>query len=184
MARLFTALLLFFLASTPIWAEDFRNARFGMSPKEVQATEENADWETPEKNVLAFNTELGGFDASAGYIFINEKFVRGTYLITEEYQNNNEYLRDFEYLNNLLTKKYGAPKENKTKWIDDRWKDHPARHGYALWKGEFSKYSEWKNKTTLITHGIYAEDYVIIHRIDYESLNMPDVEEEKLLDDL
>jgi len=184
MARLLTALSLFSLISIPAWAEDFRDAKFGMSPQEVRATEEDADWETPEKDVLAFDTKLAGYDVSAGYIFVDERLVRGVYVVTEEYRNDNDYLRDFEYLNELLTKKYGKPKEKKTRWIDDRWKDSPAYHGHALSQGDFSKYTEWKTKTTLITHFIYGEDYVIIHRIDYKSLEMPDVEEEKALDDL
>ena len=184
MAKLLTVLSLFSLVSIPAWAEDFRDAKFGMSPQEVRATEEGADWVTPEEDVLAFDTKLAGYDVSAGYIFVDERLVRAAYFMTEEHQNDNDYLSDFEYLNGLLTKKYGKPKKKKTRWMDDRWKDSPAYYGHALSQGDFSKYSEWKTKTTLITHSIYGEDYVIIHRIDYESLEMPDVEEEKVLDDL
>jgi len=184
MAKLQTVLLLSSLISIQVWAEDFRNAKFGMSPQEVRATEEGADWVTQEKDVLVFDTELGGYDVSAGYVFVDERFVRGAYFLNEEYQNENDYLRGFEYWNRLLTKKYGEPKEEQTKWIDDRYKDSPAYQGYALSRGDFSKYSEWETETTLITHAIYGRDYAIIHRIDYVSLETPDVEEQRVLEDL
>jgi len=177
-------LLLLLLISIPAWAEDFRNTKFGMSPQEVQATEEDADWETPEEGVLAFDMKLAGYEVSAGYIFVDKRLVRGVYLIVEVHQNDNDYLSDFEYLNRLLTKKYGNPKESETKWMDSRWKDSPAYHGRALSQGDLSKYSEWKTKTTLITHFIYGKDYSIIHHIDYKSLEMSNVEEEKVLDAL
>ena len=54
MARLLTALSLFSLMSIPAWAEDFRDAKFGMSPQEVRATEEDADWESSVEDALAF----------------------------------------------------------------------------------------------------------------------------------
>ena len=181
MARLLTALSLFSLMSIPAWAEDFRDAKFGMSPQEVRATEEDADWESSVEDALAFETKLAGYDVVAGYIFVDERFIRGAYIMAEEHQNHDEYLREFEHLNWLLTKKYGEPKDKKTKWIDDDWKDDL---GFALYQSDFSEYWEWETKTTLITHSIYGRDYIIIHRIDYESLEMSDVEEEKVLDDL
>lgn len=178
------AIALFLLLSVPAWAEEFRDATFGMSLQEVRATEEDADWVIPEKGVLAFDTELAGNDVSAGYILLDDRFVRGVYFMSEVYQNKNDHLTDFEYLDQLLTKKYGKPKKTKTNWKDYRWKDSPAYYGHALQQGDFSISTEWKTKTTLITHSIYAEDYEIIHRIDYASLEMPDVEEQKVLDDL
>ena len=105
MARLLTALSLFSLISIPAWAEDFRDATFGMSPQEVRATEEEANWETPEEDVLAFDTKLAGYDVHTGYIFVDESLVRGAYFVAEEHENDNDYLRDFEHLNGLLTNK-------------------------------------------------------------------------------
>ena len=146
--------------------------------------QENADWVMPENNVLVFDTELAGNTVTAGYIFLDETFVRGTYFVTEVYRNENDYLTDFDYLDRLLTKKYGKPKKTKTNWIDDRWKGSPAYYGHALQQGDFSRFTEWKTKSTQITHSVYAENYEIIHRIDYVSLEMPDVEEQEVLDDL
>ena len=174
-------IVLFLLISTAAGAEDFRAAEFGMSPQEVRATEEDADWESSAEDALAFETKLSGLDVVAGYIFVDERFFRGVYFMAEEHWNHNDYLREFEYFNGLLTKKYGQPKEKKTKWKSDDWKDDP---GFALYQSDFSEHWEWETKTTLITHSIYGKDYKIFHRIDYESLEIPDLEEEKILDDL
>lgn len=159
------------------FSQDFRKATWGMSLSQVKSTETNeVVKETSE--LVAYKTTLAGFEAYAIYIFAGNKLTRGKYLITENHSNKNDYISDYNSLNELLKKKYGEPTENQTYWKNDLYKDDYSDWGFAVSLGHLLYYSTYKNSNTEITIMLSGDNYEIENVIEYTSTSLGKVEEE------
>ena len=128
--------------------------------------------------MIAFQTTLAGFEAYAIFIFAGDKLTRGKYLVTETHSNKNDYISDYNSLNELLKKKYGEPFENEKYWKNDLYKDDFSDWGFAVSLGHLIYYSTYKTSNTDITIMLSGENYKIETVIEYTSTSLGKVEEE------
>ncbi|MBA7549873.1 hypothetical protein ES705_42372 [subsurface metagenome] len=152
---------------------DFRKTNWGMSIEQVKATE-NAKLDLEIDSILFYSgvriDEIYGEDFSCTYFFSEDKLFLALYVISEEHTNDNLYIRDYENLKKVLTKKYGKPKINKTTWNSDFYKNDESKWGFAVSVGDLSYFSSWETPTTLITLELSGDNYEIKRNgLNYES---------------
>ncbi|WP_262107553.1 hypothetical protein [Arthrobacter sp. Marseille-P9274] len=139
-------------------------------------------------DVLAFAVKLGRFDCAAIYIFVSGQLARGKYRLVEEYQNQNKYLSAFDELKDSVTKKYGAPNEDRTYWLNDLYRDDFSEWGMAVSCGHLSKFASWDTEESFITVGILGENFDVTVGVEYSGKAFAALEdklkEDALLEDL
>ena len=184
MKKIVLAVLTVLLVSSAAISQDFRKATWGMTPSEVKASESDKPLQE-EANMLVYETTLAGFDAYAGYIFANGKLTRTKYILKVTHSNDNDYISDYNRLNDLLRKKYGVALKDEINWMTDSpFKNDKSYWGHCISQGDLVLYSIYRTPTTEIGIELSAEDYTIINAIQYSSLNdeLKDLEEEKMLE--
>ena len=176
--RVATAILATMLLNTAL-AGDFRQADYGMTIEQVKASEQGVEWIDYSADIVGFKTKLAGLDALCGYVFVDDQFVRGTYVITEKHSNKTTYLSDYKTLTGLLQKKYGEPAKDETIWLNDLYKNMPSRHGMAVAVGHLSKYAQWATEDTDITALLTGDNYKITLKLEYKSSDLGAMEAQK-----
>jgi len=160
----------------------FRNVRWGMSQEEVKQAEGNEkEWlaVVKDKSIIGYKSKISGIDAFTGFVFVNEKLVRASYLYTPEYINKNNYLIDYEIIKKIMIKKHGKPIENETVWQNDLYKKKPEDYGTAISIGHLILYSKWEKEDTNISLFISGEKFKIRHKLEYASKSLHDLEKRK-----
>jgi hypothetical protein len=151
----------------------FRGAKWGMSFDEVKRLEtEPIDTDISTDTLLAYDTKVGGLRCLAGYVFINNKLVRGKYILTEKHANDNRYLDDYLSLKKLLTEKYGKPAEDEVLWQDNVYKNRPDSYGTAIGAERLSLFAVWKTAGEEITLFIRGKNFDIRVAVEYKSLRL------------
>lgn len=167
--------------------EGFRKISWGASPSEIKASEASEP-HLAQDDYLDYEVRLGRFACLAVYVFVRGQFVRGKYLLLEDYQNLTSHLSDFEELKALVIKKYGAPIKDQTFWTNDLYKDDYSEWGMAVACGHLSKFTDWETAESKINLGLYGENFNVTVSVEYsgkafESLEAS-VKEAELLGDL
>ncbi len=126
---------------------DFRNTRWGMSPAQIKLTEEgNPIGEgplPPYDLAISYKGNLEGSDAEIGYMFNADKLVLAGYAFTERHEDNSLYVKDYEKIKALLSKKYGPPAQDNEIWADETKKAKPEGYGNAVADGALVLQSSW-----------------------------------------
>ena len=94
---------------------DFRNTRWGMKKDKVLSTEKNKPIKAAAEGQYfsaIYTGEVAGLKAHYGYYFLDDVLVRGFYVLKETHSNRNEYIKDYNKLKEILTRKYGRPKKS------------------------------------------------------------------------
>jgi hypothetical protein len=167
--RLVIAMLVELAIAHASFAADFRSADFGMSPAQVRATEPDTQW-LEKDGIIGFKTKVGGLDALAQYEFTRGRFSRGGYQITARHSNSTDYLGDYASLQMLLREKYGPPKQDRTIWLKDLYKDDPQHWGTAVASGQLRKMSEWQTDRAKINLLISGDNFEVELFVLYASL--------------
>lgn len=167
--------------------EGFRKVSWGASPSEVRAAEASEP-HLAQDNYLDFEVRLGRFACLAVYVFVGGRLVRGKYLLLEEYQNLTSHLNDFDELKNSVIKKYGDPKNDRTFWSNDLYKDDYLEWGMAVSCGHLSKFADWETAQSKVNVALYGENFNVTVSVEYsgkafEALESS-VKEAELLSDL
>ncbi len=166
---------------------DFRNSHWGDARASVKSVEAG-DPLVDKDDILIYECRLANMDAGAAYIFVDNKLVRGKYMLRNPHTNNNDYIADYMTLLDLLKRKYGEPNEDKTIWKDDLYKNDATRWGMAVATGGMIKYAKWRTHDTNVILMIMGDNYSITLGIEYGSVELQDLEREKkegnILDDL
>lgn len=166
MLRRTLLILLAITLSPALLAADFRNASWNDTPNQVKATE-TAHLVREETDNLFYKDRLAGIKVIINYTFLNGKLVECTYMADETYTNKNQYIRDINTLNELLTKKYGAPVKHEQFWRDDRYKNDPQKHGFAVSIGHLVYRTEWQTPDSIIVSGLRGQNFDVISGIVY-----------------
>jgi len=151
----------------------FRNSAWGDSKDKVKASEE-AKFIAEDKydngiEFMGYNTNVGSLDALVGYYFVENKLYTSKYLFQEKHSNRNDFISDFNKINQILTDKYGEPNENEKIWRNDLYKNQPEDYGMAIAVGHLIYYSKWKLNKTTITLSLSGSNYKIKHIVEYLS---------------
>lgn len=191
MRRVILIFSFFSLLLSICYADDFRKASWGMSIEEVKKTESTEPMNEESngaKKILVYEGKVASLNCFYGYIFVNDTLVRAKYMFQEKHSNNNDYITDYENINEILEKKYGKPDEDKTLWLNDLYKNDFQHYGMAISIGHLMYYKQWNLDSTKIISMLSGENYQIEHGVEYSSVKFEGrekaVEENKNFDDL
>jgi len=159
------------------FADGFRGVEWGSSPETVTESEAKAPASEGDGQ-LVFEDSIDNLDCYAIFTFVQGQLVRGTYGITEEHANQNDYIGDYMKLKNLLEKKYGEPATDRTIWKDDLYKDRRDDWGMAIATSRLVYNSTWVSGDTDIMLGLYGDNYDIHLTIWYSSISLKNLEKE------
>jgi len=147
---------------------DFRKANWGMSKEEVKATEDKKP-DSEYDNSLVYYVKIGGDDYLCGYSFLQDKLYNTGYVFVGEHSNKNDYIRDYKNLKEILAKKYGKPKSDRTTWDNDLYKNDRSKWGFAVSLGHLSYGAIWETSNTFITLVLNGDNYEITLLAAYDS---------------
>jgi hypothetical protein len=159
---------------------DIRSARWGMTPKQVKASEKSKPkHESTEgfRTFLLYSDTLRGLDATVGFVFVKNQLVRVKYLISEKHMNQTDYVTDYHTLMEALSEKYGAPSKDETLWKNDLYRDDFSEWGMAVAVGHLVKYAQWHAPRTEITLILKGDNFDITLAIEYSSVELHSLEE-------
>ena len=168
--------ILILITSQLIYGQDFRNTNWGMSKAQVKQSE-TSDILKETEDILAYKEDLAGYESFVIYIFASNKLTRAKYSIIEKHSNKNDYISDYKSIKELLKKKYGKPKEDKTIWKNDLYKDDYSQWGFAVSLGHLMYYSSWETDKTNILFLLNGENYDLSTVIEYSGKELSAVED-------
>lgn len=171
-----SAILAIALVTTSItsFAYDFRKADWGMSLKDVKASEKEKV-HSQEDTYVIYKTSVAGLDTMFAYYFTESgKFYRAMYIFTESHTNKNKFINDYDSIVKLLTEKYGAPKTSESYWNNDLYQGDYSKKGFAVSLGHHSRHDIWDIGTATIYASLTGDNYEISHQVIYESEALTD----------
>lgn len=128
-------------------------------------------------HILLYEDTLLDLDVNVGYILVDDKLVRGKYIVTEQHVDDAKYLGHFQRLFTALSKKYGEPHQNETVWSNDLFRDDPSRYGMAVSMGHLTKYALWKTDGAHISILLNGDNFDVHLAIEYASTEYRSLEE-------
>ena len=102
--------------------------------------------------------------------------MRSRYVLGERYKDKNQYLKDYQVLLDNLIKKYGPPPEEKTDWLNDRYKKDEDKWGMAVSSGHLQYYSNWATCGTDIVLDLRGQNFDVDLVIEYASRKLSHLE--------
>jgi tetratricopeptide (TPR) repeat protein len=85
----------------------FRDSKWGDSRAQVQEVEGTPALTTDDG--IEYSGRVGGHAVGIAFKFVDDKLVRGVYILAEDYTFKNQYIDVFNEFKGLLSKKYSAP---------------------------------------------------------------------------
>jgi len=172
LAILALSLLAMSQMATAAEAPDFRNARWGMTSREVLASETDCmivDVDGTGEMLMGMST-VAGYSATVIYEFDPlGQLTGGGYMFSEQHTDGSLYIDDFEDLQGLLTEKYGQPVFAGPNWKNELFRYQRASWGTALALGHVSFLARWETPRTTIMLYLNGDDFKIRHAIIYKS---------------
>ncbi len=166
---------------------DFRKIRWGMTVEEVKKEEEGLYKCGESKNALFLCKKLRllGLDTELVYTFIFEELHQGRYEFQVKHSYENAYIDDFNKVQKALEKKYGPPaKGPKYYWKNRLYESDESKHGFAVSIGHLELLYDWDypspphpEKTTMINHSLWGDNYKMKHMVIYYSPDYDEMEE-------
>ena len=142
----------------------FRYANWGDSIDSVVELEGSNYIVKDAKGVMYDNIDLMGYNTEVIYLCGENGLYSGIYNITEEHSNENNYIDDFNKINESLKQKYGPPTTEQVNWVRDILKDDP---GLALGYGDVEYTTAWESEDLTIIHYLEGDNFEIEHAIMY-----------------
>ena len=165
----------------------FRSTEWGMNKETIKNLEKTEMVEDSGKG-LVYKGEIAGLDCHIVYFFSNNQLYQAGYILAEKHSNDNEHIRDFEKLKDLLTKKYDDPDIDKIHWKNPLFKDEKSSWGMAISIGQLVYLCQWRTENTEITLSLTGDNYNINHVLIYRDIALSEkqdqIKEEETLDQL
>lgn len=178
---LVTLLLILTLSVNAAEEYDFRNVNWGMSQEKVKENE-TAELILPSEEMLVYKNSINNKDYMLIYNFKDDTLYSAAYLFGKSFYDDNLYIDEYDYLQELLIGKYGEPLEDETYWFDDTYKYEYNDHGLAISIGDMAKRTLWETDTTKIGLALTGKEYEVNLGIKYDSINYSNLNEETLED--
>jgi hypothetical protein len=138
---------------------DFRDTRWGMSKKDVLASESDQPVVKTDSQIGYF-TEILDKNIYLAYIFDNNYLVSALYALKDIRENLDDSFKDFEDFKQILTMKYGEPNAGQGDvWVDPSSGDEDTlkaivldrlKYEEALKQGVILHAALWKTENTWI----------------------------------
>jgi hypothetical protein len=155
---------------------DFRKAKWGMSKKQVKATE-SGKIERDDDVVLGYSGRVSDMECFIVYIFTENKLVRTKYVFIPKHSNENDYIVDYKNIKEGLTKKYGSPKSDDSYWRNELYKDDYSHWGFAVSLGHLTYLADWETESSKISLILSGENYKVNLATEYISKQFEGLEE-------
>ncbi|MFC1541591.1 hypothetical protein ACFL50_03975 [Candidatus Latescibacterota bacterium] len=155
---------------------NFRKTNWGMSNVQVMSSEP-LDVAEENENMLIYKTIVIGKEVFVVYIFVDNQLLRARYVLAESHTNKNVFISDYNEFKEILTKKYGKPKQDDTFWANDLYKDDYSNWGMAISLGHLTYLSSWETQDTEIQTYLTGENYDISCIVEYRSKDLKELEE-------
>lgn len=160
-------------ASAPDDIAAFRGVRWGATLEQVKASRPAEPLHEGE-SAIQFEGSLNNEPIIELFIFHDGRLARGKCISTANYVNDNNYLRSFSALKDLLTEKYGQPNQDAEYWSNDLFKDDPDSWGTALASGHLSRFVQWAKPSGDVWLALKGENYEVEFELEYNSAAMQD----------
>ncbi len=138
-------------------SQDFQKSNFGDNMQKVKLIEGKPLSEFIRENdssiCIVYADKFGGVNSDVLFTFMDNKFIRGAYDLTNSKSLNNNSFTQFIVIENLLITKYGKP----TISIDYRSNDN--------FNKEVQLASEWQINRIKISHTLFTSNF---HIVDYD----------------
>ncbi|MFC5409046.1 hypothetical protein ACFPMF_07005 [Larkinella bovis] len=130
---------------------DLRSLRWGMSRKEVQATEQSSPYQTTDSTLLYRQRWFYNFPASVKFAFVKDQLAGALYIFTDRHIRAQQHWDDYQSLVKLLSERYGPPSGDYWTWNVPLYKERPDHYGDAVLLSHLSRSSVWETARTVIT---------------------------------
>lgn len=128
---------------------DFRGSDWGATREEVMATERDKPVSEAE-DTLDYKTVIDGMPMMVNYKFRDNKLVRGGFLMNEVIKDNNEYLKRYEKLKELLINVNGSPRIDIEKQLKPDAVIDEEHIGDAVCSGDILYGAQWTLPDTIV----------------------------------
>lgn len=150
-------------------ATDFGVAKWGDKRDAIASTEERSNY-TPENQMdyLIYGLEVLGIpNARLVYQFRDQSLSQGSFIFKETYSEASAYIRNFDDLTTLISKKYGIPSRNGPIWLENVDPSQNPDPGNGLMADKLYFQAVWNTDRTVIEHQLSNNDGKIFHQITY-----------------
>ena len=163
------------LFTQPSWGEDysFRNSRWGMTEKDVTASEKTMVPVEINDNTIKYQIQLLENNVELNYLFTQNKLIGSSYKLNDNYLNSIHFLSTYKRFKEALTRKYGRPKEDRTNWLNDKFRYASHKKGLALSLGHTEYFANWETAISRINIRMKEENYYVICLIEFWSKEHP-----------
>ena len=159
------------LFTQPCRGEDggFRNTKWGMSGEAVTASEETMVPVEIGGDMIKYRSQLLGTNVELIYRFVQNKLIGASYQLIDNYLNSDHFLSSYKRFKEALTRKYGPPIDDRTKWLSTTFKNVSTKRGLALSLGHTEYSANWETPSTLIDLSLKEENSYVLCRLEYRS---------------
>jgi len=133
----------------PAEGADFRQARWGMSVREVRTSEPGAP-AIVEDDLRSWPTRVGGQPCLVSYLFLEGRLCMGIYQFSDTHQDLQPYFDDAATFRDELVALHGEPQIEKWRWADDVFKHDRALWGESLGFGLVHYELGWAGARSLV----------------------------------
>ncbi len=157
---------------------NFRKTKWGMSEKEVLASEKMKP-ASQDKNSIDYSTQVLNKNVLLSYSFIQDKLVQAYYLLRENHTDHNKYITDYEDFKKIIFEKYGNPAVDEYKWTNNLFRGQSDKYGLALASGHVFGVAVWNTELTEISTYVGGDNFEILCSVRYLSLKHKDLIKQK-----
>ena len=147
----------------------FRQTTWGMSKDEVKNSEK-LKLISGGPNRLLYRGIVYSMVTLVVYKFSKGKLSSGTYIFEEEHSNKNDYIDYYAKVKSSLVQMYDTPKEDRTDWKKDTFRNSPQNWGTAISVGFLEYLTYWETNKTKILLSLSGENYEIKFFLSYRSI--------------
>jgi hypothetical protein len=165
------------VSRTPTVGEGYDRTKWGMSPDEVRVLYHDKEFKGQD-NIPYFEGQTAGKDSVTVFYFTQAQLTAVAVILNEAHTNRNAYLAEYQFLKQQLTKKYGDPTEDESRWLNDLYQDDPDEYGFAVSLGHLTLLSKWETKGTEIELSCSGKNFKISNRIQYASSDLKNLMKE------
>lgn len=146
---------------------NYRDSKWGDTKESVKQNQ-SGEIVAELEEAIGFKVKLNNNDFHAYYYFNKNRLYQGVYSLKEDYVNENNFYYKYKEIKRILTEKYGEPKK-VTKQRDKSLYDGASEIGMAIQTGEYTEFTRWETKNSIITLGIEGENFNSLLTIRYKT---------------
>jgi hypothetical protein len=169
--------------------QSFRKIPWGSTREEVKNIEKS-ELVTDQPDKMIYKSNIIDHECNLYYYFsLNNKLMRSAYMFTNDYEDYNSYVDDYDKIKAFLISKYGPAATDKQIWKTlSNFKSERIAWGQALASGDLLFETSWETPTTKIKLYLGMNKNKILFSLGYTSKSMQaeanELRKKEILDNL